>query len=229
MHFANLLPVYPPIHMKKIFKQFYKNIAFRKAVCWLITYYIKLVYYTSRKHIIMSEEAKPYVSGEKVAVFAFWHGRLLMMSMVKPKNRKMNVLISTHRDGEIISLAMENFGLGTIRGSSTRGGSSAAIRCVKALQMGENVCITPDGPKGPAMQAQPGILSVAAMAQVPIIYATYSSSLHKKMKSWDRFMVALPFGTLYYKAGLVDAGSDVKHLENLMKSATEDVDRLIFS
>ncbi|MEI7669725.1 MAG: lysophospholipid acyltransferase family protein, partial [Pseudomonadota bacterium] len=199
--------------MKKLFKKFYKNIYFRKVICSLIANYIRFVYYTSRKVFLIEESAKPYVSGDKQAVIAFWHGRLLMMPMIKPRNRKMNVLISTPRDGEIISLAMNNFGFGTIRGSSTRGGGSAAIKTVKALQSGENVSITPDGPKGPAMKVQIGIVTIAEMAKLPIVYSTYSCSKYIKIKSWDSFIVALPFSKIYYKIGIIPINSTKEELE----------------
>jgi len=168
--------------------------------------------------------AQPYMCGELPAVFAFWHGRLLMMPTACPPKRKMQVLISTHRDGEMIARTMHHFGFGTVRGSTTRGGITAAMNAVKALQAGENVSITPDGPRGPAMRVQPGILSIAQLAGVPVIPVTYASTCHKRMHSWDRFMVALPFGSLYYKVGvpLTDASKEL--LEERMVKLTEEVD-----
>jgi hypothetical protein len=206
-------------------KRLLKSATFRAVVCWLIANYIRLVYFTSRKRFEMDEAARPYVTGEKQAVFAFWHGRLLMMAMVCPKKRKMHGLISTHRDGEMITNTMRHFGLGMIRGSSSRGGASAAMNAVKALQAGGNVCITPDGPRGPLMQVQPGLITIAELANVPIIPATYSSTRHKCMKSWDRFMVALPFGSLYYKVGAPLQNTTKEALEAEMVRLTEEVDK----
>src|SRR6185436_14685568 len=125
--------------MKKLFKTLFKTAAFRTFICWMVTFYIRFVHYTCFRTYDVDEGAKLYMQGKQPLVFAFWHARLLMMPMLCPPGRKMNVLISTHRDGELISRAMNNFGFDTIRGSSTRGGSSAAIKAVKALQLGENV------------------------------------------------------------------------------------------
>ena len=211
--------------MKNLFKRLFKTLAFRKFICWLIAWYIRLVYYSSRKSIVIEESAKPYIEGKSAALFAFWHGRLLMMPMIQPPKRKMHVLISTHRDGEVISLAMHNFGFGTIRGSSTRGGAAAAIKSMRALQAGENVSITPDGPKGPAMKVQAGIITIANMAKMPIIYSTFSATRQRRMRSWDKFMLALPFGKLYYYIGIMPVGTTAEALEDAMRNATHKVDR----
>lgn len=213
--------------MKKLFKRLYKTDVFRKVICWFITNYIRLVYYSSHRTIDIDPASLPYINGDKPAIFAFWHGRLLMMPMLCPPNRKMSVLISTHGDGEIIALAMHNFGLGTIRGSSTRGGSGAAIKAVKVLQAGENVAITPDGPRGPALQVQSGIITIAEMAGMPVIYGSYSASQFKLMRSWDRFMVVLPFGRIHYKVAAPLFNATKEELEINMIKITEEVDSRI--
>lgn len=210
--------------MKSFLKRLSKTSGFIRIICWLIAHYIRIVHYSSLKTYDIDNAALPYIKGELPAVFAFWHGRLLMMPMLCPPKRKMNVLISTHRDGELISRAMHNFGFRTIRGSSTRGGSGAAIRSVKRLQAGDNVSITPDGPRGPAQHVQEGILTIAQMAKIPVIGVTYSASRHKRMRSWDRFMVALPFGRIYYKISAPLFEPDKEALERVMVSQVRDAD-----
>lgn len=177
----------------------------------------------------MDEATRPYAEGKLNGVYAFWHGRLLLMPMICPPGRKMHVLISTHRDGEMIARTMHHFGFGTVRGSSTRGGITAGMNAVKALQSGENVSITPDGPKGPIMQVQEGIITIAELAGLPIIPVTYASSRHKRMRTWDRFMVAMPFGTIYYKMGAPMLKPTKEALEREMVRITEDVDKCILS
>lgn len=212
--------------MKPLFKRLYKTNFFRAILCWLIAGYIRLVYYTSSKTIEIEEEAQPYMRGELPAIYSFWHGRLLMMPMLCPPKRKMHVLISSHHDGVIIASAMNHFGFGTISGSSTRGGGAAAIKAVKLLQAGENVSITPDGPRGPAMQSQPGIIAISQNANVPILCATYSCTRHKRAHSWDHFMVALPFGKIYYKIGLLASPVGKEALDTKMVLLTQQVDEV---
>ncbi len=196
--------------MKKLFKRLFKSTFFSWLICFLAAGYIRFVYRTSRVRMDMDEEAKAYLGGELPAVFAFWHGRMLMIPPV--------------RDGEMIARTMHRFGFGTVRGSSTRGGVTAGMQAIKALLAGDNVAVTPDGPKGPAMKLQPGVLLIAEQSGVPVIPVTYASTRSKRMRTWDRFMVALPFGTIYYKVGAPMMGAGPELLENEMVRLTQEVD-----
>lgn len=211
--------------MKRLFQHWFKTEGFRVFICWLAAHYIRLVHYTSRRHYVVDPGAEPYVRGERAAVFSFWHGRLMLMPMLCPPGRKMNVLISIHRDGEMIARTMHHFGCETIRGSTSRGGASAAMNAVKGLQAGENLSITPDGPRGPAMKVQPGLITVAELAGAPVVPVSFSSTRNRRMNSWDRFMVALPFGSVHYRVGAPLINPTAEALEAVMVENTAQVDR----
>jgi lysophospholipid acyltransferase (LPLAT)-like uncharacterized protein len=211
--------------MKKLFKRFFKSAFSRWLTCIVAAQYIRLVYYTSARQVEIAPMAEPYMRGDLPVIFAFWHGRMLMMTMVRPPKRKGHVFISTHRDGELVAGTMEHFGLSTVRGSTRRGGGSAALRAVKVLQAGDNLVMTPDGPRGPLMKVQPGLLAIAQMAGVPVIPASYSSTRHKRMRTWDRFMVALPFGRIYYCIGAPMTDATPEALEKEMVRLTEEADK----
>ncbi|HEU5046598.1 MAG TPA: DUF374 domain-containing protein [Rickettsiales bacterium] len=147
----------------------------------------------------IDELALPYLNGDLPAIFSFWHGSLLMMAMICPKANKTHAIISTHHDGEIIARTIQRFGIDVIRGSTTRGGAKAAAKAIRALRAGEHIVITPDGPKGPRMKVQTGVIDLARLANVPVICIACHSSRHRLMSSWDKFMVVFPFGAIYYR------------------------------
>jgi len=110
------------------------------------------------------------------------------------------MLISMHRDGELIARAIGYFGHGTVRGSAAKPGSAkdkggaAALRgMLKALKAHEYVGITPDGPRGPRMRATDGIVTVARVSGAPIIPCSYSARSRFVLGTWDRFVIPLPF------------------------------------
>jgi lysophospholipid acyltransferase (LPLAT)-like uncharacterized protein len=103
------------------------------------------------------------------------------------------MLISQHRDGQFIARTVAHFGIDTVAGSSSKGGSAALRSMLRSLKQGECVGITPDGPRGPRMRASDGIVHVARMSGVPVIPCGFSSRRRKLLGSWDRFTVALPF------------------------------------
>jgi hypothetical protein len=133
----------------------------------------------------------------KPVIFALWHNRIFTMppiwKLTGGKNRSTVVLTSASKDGSTLATAMEFFGIGSIRGSSSRRAVSALIGMKKALQEGKDVCVTPDGPKGPRYRVQPGLLKIAQATGVDIvpIHIRYTSAW--RLSSWDRFVIPKPF------------------------------------
>jgi lysophospholipid acyltransferase (LPLAT)-like uncharacterized protein len=125
-------------------------------------------------------------------IFAFWHSRLLLMPYIY-RGREAAVLISRHRDGEIISRVMERFGFSSVRGSSTRGGAGALRRMPRLVRDGRDLAITPDGPRGPACRVQPGVILTARLSGRPVLPVTFASDRFHSFGSWDRFQVPKPF------------------------------------
>lgn len=182
-------------------KRVLKHPRTQTAISWLLAQYIRLVYYTSVKTRLFDEASLPYLKGEKNAIFAFWHGRLMLCLFMEPPNRQMHVLSSAHRDGVLISKVISFFGEATITGSSSKGGSDAVRKMLHVLKAGDNACITPDGPRGPRYVAEKGVVTLARISGKPIIPISFSSTRHRTLRSWDHFMLALPFGRIVFCVG----------------------------
>lgn len=174
-------------------KRIGKNEGLRGLLCWLGSLYIRFVYLTGRWTVVNGGHADGLWDQGKPFILAFWHGRILMMPKSWRASVPIHMLISQHRDGQLIARTVSHFGIDTVAGSTTRGGSAALRAMLKFLKNGECVGITPDGPKGPRMRASMGIINVAKLAGVPILPATFSTSRRRLLGSWDRFAVALPF------------------------------------
>lgn len=101
-------------------------------------------------------------------IVTLWHGQLIMMPFARFR-RPIVVLVSQHRDGELISRVLVRLGARTARGSTTRGGSSGLRQLVHAAKEGMNLGITPDGPRGPRHQVQPGVIVAAQLSGAPIV------------------------------------------------------------
>jgi len=186
--------------LKRAWKSFIKSDAVRNAACYLLASYIRLVWATGRWEIRNNQQADRYWRDHKPFIISFWHGRMLILPSMWPTTAKMHMLISMHRDGELIARAIGHFGHGTVRGSAAKPGSNkdkggaAALRgMLKALKAGEYVGITPDGPRGPRMRATDGIVTVARMAGVPIMPCSFSCRSRVVLNTWDRFVLPLPF------------------------------------
>jgi hypothetical protein len=63
-----------------------------------------------------------------------------------------------------------------------------------------NVAITPDGPVGPRYEIKDGVVSLAALSALPVLWVSWSSDRVWIFKSWDRFMLPKPFARLKFHA-----------------------------
>ena len=134
-------------------------------------------------------------------IFALWHGHLLPL-LWHHRGQGVLVLISEHRDGEMVAQAAESLGYGLIRGSTTRGGDRALISLVRELKAGHEVAITPDGPRGPAETFAPGALVAAQRSDSFILPVAAAADRAWRLRSWDRFVIPKPFArvTIAYAA-----------------------------
>lgn len=180
------------------------------ALCgWLL---LRLLFLTCRTSHQYHPASISYVEGNAPAIFCFWHGRMLMQPFFKPPGRMMNVLISRHRDGGIIARLISRFGIRSVRGSSSTASHGAVKALIDRLEAKENVCITPDGPRGPARIAASGAVRLARAAPHPIIPVSFSASRAWQLRSWDRFLVPKPFSVLYI---IADAPLEPAAIENV--------------
>ena len=163
-------------------------------LCQLAVFYIRVVHATGTWKIEGETQANEYHDSGRPFILAFWHGRLLMMSYAWRRRSQVNMLISSHPDGQMVARTMSRFGVQNIVGSTTRGGWSAMRAMVKTLRSGGIVGITPDGPQGPRMRASNGIITIARMSNAPILPLAFSATRRRVLGTWDQFVIPLPFG-----------------------------------
>lgn len=135
------------------------------------------------------------------AIYAIWHNRLafsliIHQRFVRPAagGRRLAAMVSTSRDGALLSAVLEAFDVQPVRGSSSRRGAQALVELRSWAQRGLDLAITPDGPRGPRYVVQPGVLALAHVSRLPIVPVGYHLSRKITLRSWDRFQVPLPFG-----------------------------------
>lgn len=165
-------------------------------------------------------EGKPFI-------FAFWHGQLLPLLWLH-RGQGVAIVISSHRDGELVAGIAERLGLRAIRGSSTRGAARALLGVVRELESGGEVAMTPDGPRGPARRFASGALVAAQRVGAPIIGIGVAATRAWHLKSWDRFMIPKPFArvrvtytapTRVAAASARDAEAEAPRFEELLSDA----------
>jgi lysophospholipid acyltransferase (LPLAT)-like uncharacterized protein len=187
-----------------VLRRFLSSAFGQRVASALLAAYVRLVGRTTRWQVIGGAHAADCVRGGAPAILAFWHGRLGAMPEFRRRclgDTRVVVLSSTHRDGMVSAATLRRLGLDVIPGSSRRGGSQALRRLVGALRGGQWAAITPDGPRGPRMRAQSGALILARLSGAPILPVAFSTTRGRLLGSWDRMLLAFPFGRGAFAVG----------------------------
>lgn len=202
-----------------------------KIVSYLLYLYLRFVYLTTRWKIVGHEGVRARAKAGQPQIFAFWHGRLALMPEFRPPHNQTHVMISRHNDGEWIATIMRCYRLGLVRGSAKRkgsnkerGGRAALVGAIAMLKAGDNVAITPDGPRGPRQRVSGHVVDIALMGGAVIVPMSYATSHGTLLHSWDRFLLPYPFGRGYYEAGAPIAVPEDADAETLarIKQDVED-------
>ena len=167
----------------------------RRAALWPLAAAIRLWGRSLRFEISAEDRARMETSGEAVA-FLLWHNRLFLVPECYRRYRRgrpLYALISASGDGAWLSALFSLIGLRAVRGSSSRHGREAAAGLLDILRAGHDAGITPDGPRGPCYDFKPGALVVARRSRVPLILFGAEFGAARRLGSWDRFYLPLPF------------------------------------
>lgn len=183
-----------------MFKRLIRHRSIQALLAWLIGLYLRLIWATTRWTLLGAEQAGLKPGGPMI--LAFWHEclplaaqgwRLIAREDPAAPGRKAQALISRHRDGRLIARAVAPFDVEVIHASSSKGGAAGLRALLRVLEGGGVAVITPDGPRGPAREAAPGIAQLAALAGLPVLACGAASSRMRRARSWDRMRFPLPF------------------------------------
>ncbi|MGB0496948.1 MAG: lysophospholipid acyltransferase family protein [Rubricella sp.] len=170
----------------------------------LFTAYLRLVLKTSRFEVRDPAGIRARVmQGGRGGVFGVWHGRMLVSIFDTSSGLPVHAIASRSPDAEFALRCVEPFNIRAFRGSSAnpakpdkdKGGGAAMAAAIECLaDPAAILALTPDGPGGPKGHVKHGIATIAIRAGRPVIAVGYSFRRAIIFKSWDRFLLPLPFG-----------------------------------
>ncbi len=133
-------------------------------------------------------------------IFAFWHSRLWFCTWFyirRKRKKKLVVLVSKSRDGDYGAALVRRIRQKSVRGSTRHGGSGAIRQLASMSIAGDNLAITPDGPRGPAFRVREGVIKLAQLTGSAILPVSYDATRVRQLKSWDGFVLVKPFGRIH--------------------------------
>lgn len=179
---------------------------------------------TLRVEVLSSAAYDPY----QQYLFAFWHGKqLLPVLALKHHKTERAVLVSSSRDGDLLTIWLKCLGYEVIRGSSRHNNISGLIGMSRKLRAGYSLGFGIDGPIGPIYQVKPGMTYLAQKFNIPII-PVGSAFNHRWVveRAWDKYEIPKPFAKAVFYLGkpfIMEEKSDLHasnlQLEQLIKEA----------
>ena len=143
-----------------------------------------------------------------------WHGELFMSPQAYRyihKKHPASAIVSSHFDGALIANTLNIFKIKPLRGSTRKGAQRVLLQAFRSVKNGEEILITPDGPKGPRHSISDGAIGLALKSNLPIFVMNYTAKHYWKLGSWDKFVIPKPFSKIdFYMQSISLEGMDLE-------------------
>jgi lysophospholipid acyltransferase (LPLAT)-like uncharacterized protein len=212
----------------------------RRSAAFAIESYLRLIWTTARTHRVGEAHAEAAMAQGQPVILAFWHGVLPLAPIGWARRAPIGMLISNHRDGDLIAWGVQHLGVDPVRGGTGKGkgGAQALRQLTRLLKSGSCVGVTPDGPRGPACRAQYGALHLARLSGAAILPMGLAARPAGHAGSWDSMIIPAPFAQvgIAWAEPLDPPGRDVdeesldglsRRLQERLEEATSQAHALI--
>lgn len=177
---------------------------------------MRFYWFTSKKNFHIQGEIT-----QEQCIVVCWHGELLLSPQAYRhyhKKQSSSGIISRHFDGEMIARILCYFAIRPLRGSSSRGANQVLLEAFRALKKGDDLLVTPDGPRGPRHSIGDGAIALAHKAKAPVLMVNYIPQRYWKVKSWDQFVIPKPFSTIdFYLETVTLEGMEIGEAKTFLR------------
>jgi len=187
----------------------YQPKGLRRVVLWCVSVLYRVWAATIRLDIDARSLACATYHEEPVVII-MWHSTLFMAPIAYKRfrtKRPVFALISASRDGGELAYFFGKIGIGAVRGSSSRLGREAFGNLVRCSLEGNDITVTPDGPRGPAYVMKAGVVLAARRTHHRVLLGGITFGRSWRLNSWDRFVIPLPFSKVKMEAELIEMDS----------------------
>ena len=184
-------------------KTFLKNYFIKKFISLVGALYVYIVYASSQKTFINKDNFDKLVLENKSFIYALWHDQLLLSPFTWQTKEKIDILISKHKDGDIIADLIKCHGFNSIRGSTNNPNKekekntiTSIRKIIKTLKANVSIGITPDGPRGPRHKVSEGTINISRISNKKILPMALAYKEQWVLNTWDKFIIPKPFNKI---------------------------------
>jgi len=179
----------------------------RWVLLWLLAALLRLWGRTLRFEADAETLARLTMSAEPAAI-VLWHNRLFLSAEIFRRyryRRAVHGLVSASKDGAWLAAFYRMIGIVPVRGSSSNFGREAGRALIEVMRAGHDIGITPDGPRGPMYEVEPGVLVVTRRNNAPMVLLGAEFGPARRLRSWDRFYIPWPFTRIKMRCTVLPA------------------------
>ena len=136
------------------------------------------------------EESDPHLTDQE-NIYLFWH-EMMLFPLITHCGPDFSILVSRHRDGELVAQIMRMLQGKTVRGSTSRGAAAGMLEMMRN-RPSKHMGITPDGPRGPRRVVQDGAVYLASRTGMPLVPSGFAFDGCWRAGSWDKMALPRPF------------------------------------
>lgn len=210
------------MRLKKLLKN--SDLA-HKILVNMLFLYLKIAYYTSKWEFIWPDGwDKKQLKNLDGALFVFWHNRLAFGMHIFQGIDNTYALASPHTDGRIITDIIRKMGFGVIEGSTNRNPAGALKNIIAKINSGNNVVITPDGPRGPVYEVNSAVCKIAKKFDKPLIPLSCRTNRYYELNSWDKMIIPKFFSKIrVYFGEPLDLTDNDETNDKLLESTLQNI------
>ena len=217
-------------------KKLLKNYIIKKFLSIFGALYIYFVYISSKKKFINKNNLDELLNEDISFIYALWHDQLLLSPLTWQSKKRIDILISKHRDGDMIADLIKFHGFNSIRGSTNnpkkekeKNSLTSVRKILKSLKKNISIGITPDGPRGPRHKVGEGTINISRISNKKILPMSLACKKKWVLNTWDKFIVPKPFNEICIVWGepldpqfdKIDISTQQHNLEKSLISITE--------
>ena len=183
------------LNLRKRLHRIVRSAPAHRFFVWLSASYLGFVYRTTSWTSLGFDDYAASLEGGTPFIIVNWHGRLSMVPYAWDwKAWDLTILSFDHPAAQVMVDTVRRLGIHVL--ALNRKGSNTGVlrQAVRAFRAGHCIGITPDGPFGPNLVMKPGAVELAAICRAQIAPVTFSVDRRFVLKTWDRFVLPLPFG-----------------------------------
>jgi lysophospholipid acyltransferase (LPLAT)-like uncharacterized protein len=153
------------------------------------------------------EDLRNFLKSDEPLAMVLWHNRLFLAPQIirRYRRRPVYALVSASQDGAWLAAFFATIGMRSVRGSSNQLAREAVGALIARLREGNDIGITPDGPRGPMYDFKGGAYIVTRRAGTPVLLIGGRFTSAWRLKSWDGFYLPKPFSRVQMLCRLVPA------------------------